>query len=105
MLARQHASIGLAVLASGGEVEKVGGARKTMVGGAVLEKISGGAEITSTDSMKIAGAYVKIEASSSITFTCGEASVKIGDGGIEIVAPLITFTAPNISLPQDTAEK
>ena len=105
LASKTEKSVGMVSLAKGDEIETVKDSRTIKVGGAVLEKISGGASIESGGSVLMAGAYWQIEAESSITLKVGGATVTIGDGGVSVAAPLITITAAKLSLTSSVAEK
>lgn len=96
-------AVGLVVLASGPESEKVGAARSTTVGGAILQKI-GANHAVSAATATFVGALHKVDASGSITFKCGGSEVVISGGGIKIKAALVTITAPRVKLPRAVTE-
>jgi len=97
-------AVGLVVISKGPESETVGGARTTMVGGAILEKIGGSHTVTATGKAMFVGAFHKIDASGSITFKCGGSEVVIDGGGVTIKSKLVTITAPNITLTKPVAQ-
>jgi type VI secretion system secreted protein VgrG len=86
------------VISKGAESETVSGARTTMVGGAILEKIGGSHTVTATGKAIFVGAFHKIDASGSITLKCGDSQVVIDGSGIAIKSKLVTITAPNVTL-------
>ena len=92
------------MISKGAEEETVSGARKTMVGAAVLEKIGGSHTVTAAGKAMFVGAFHKIDASSSITFKCGGSEVVIDGGGIAIKSKLVTITAPNVTLTKTTSQ-
>lgn len=96
--------LGLIVLAKG-ETEHSKGAKKALIGGAVIDKVGGSHSITAGGNLNIVGAVQKIEASSSITLTCGESSVVISGDGITIKAPVaISFTGGKMQIPKPAME-
>ncbi len=101
---KTESALGLVVYSKADETEKVSGSKTTMVGGAILEKIGGSHTVTASGKALLVGAFHKIDASGSITFKCGDSEVVIDGGGIAIKAPLVTITAPNITLTKTTSE-
>ncbi|MEM9873948.1 MAG: type VI secretion system tip protein TssI/VgrG [Myxococcota bacterium] len=101
---KTESAVGLVVMAGGGESEEIGGARTTKVGGAIVDKVTGDAEVTAGGSIKMAAAYLRIKASSSIKLECGGSSVEISGGGVVISAPLIQIAGATIKQPGTVAE-
>lgn len=95
---------GLVVVSRADESESVGGAKNTMVGGAVAEKIGGGHSIEAGAPATFVGAVQKIEAKGKITFSCGASELVIEGGGIKITSPMVTVTAGKIQLTKITSE-
>ncbi len=96
--------LGLIVLAKG-ELEHSKGAKTAMIGGAVIDKVGGSHSIVASGNLNIVGALQKIEASTSITLTCGESSVVISGAGITIKAPVaISFTGGKMEVPKPAME-
>jgi type VI secretion system secreted protein VgrG len=97
-------ALGMLVLSKAPESETVGGARTTMVGGGILEKIGGSHSVTAAGKAMFVGAFHKIDASASITFKCGSSEVVIDGGGITIKSKLVTITAPDVTLTKTVSE-
>ena len=94
----------LVVLSKADETEKVSGAKKTMVGGAILEKVAGGYSVTAGGPASFVGAFHKLEAATSITLKCGGSEIVIDASGITIKSLMVTFAAPKITLTEDVSE-
>jgi type VI secretion system secreted protein VgrG len=97
-------ALGLVVISKGAEEETVDGARTTMVGGAILEKIGGSHTVSATGKAMFVGAFHKVDASEAIVFKCGDSEVVIDGGGVAIKSPLVTITAPKVTLTKSVAE-
>ena len=101
---KDEKAIGLVVLSKGGESEKVGGSKTTMVGGLIYDKLKGTHQIEAAGPATFIGAFHKIEAKTKITFKCGPSSVVIDGSGFTVKAPLVTVLAAKIQLPKKVAE-
>ena len=104
VVTKSEKAAGLVVVSGKPESEKVGGARTTMVGGAILEKIGAGHTIQAGGKAMFVGAFHKIDAATAIVFKCGGSEVVIDGGGVTIKAPLVTISAPSIKLTKATSE-
>ncbi len=82
----------------------MGGARSTMVGGAILEQIGGSNTVLATGKGMFVGAFHKVDATSAIVFKCGKSEVVIDGGGVTIKAAVVTITAPNVTLTKAVSE-
>lgn len=100
---KNEKAVGLVVLAMGNEIETIGGARKTKVGGAIIDKVSGNASLSAGGTLKMAGAYFRLKASGTITLKCGGSEVAITGGGIEVKSTLINLVAAKIVEKSTTA--
>jgi len=72
------------------------------VGGAILEKMGEGHAVTASSKAMFVGAFHKIDASTAISFKCGESEVTIDGGGVTIKAAAVTITAPKVTLKSTT---
>jgi type VI secretion system secreted protein VgrG len=97
-------ALGLVIITGGDETETVTGSKTAMVGGAILEKIDGGHNVTAGAPATFIGAFHKVEAASSITLSCGASTVTIDGGGISMVSPLVTITAGKVTLAKSVSE-
>ncbi len=101
---KDEKAIGLVVLSKGGESEKVGGSKTTMVGGLIYDKLKGSHSIEATGPATFIGAFHKVEAKTKITFKCGASSVVVDGSGFTVLSPLVTVLAAKIQLPKKVAE-
>ena len=95
---------GLVVLSKGDVSEKVSGSRTCMVGGAIVDLITGGHTIESGGPATFIGALHKIEAKSKITFKVGDSECVIEGGGITFKAPIVSVMSPKIQLTKKVAQ-
>lgn len=100
---KMETEVGLIVVAKG-ESEHVAGAKTQMVGGAIIDKVKGNLTIEAAANLTMIGAMHKLDASSSITLTCGASTITIDGGGVTIQSPMITLTGGTIQLPKPVAE-
>jgi type VI secretion system secreted protein VgrG len=101
--AKKERELGLIVMAKG-ESEHAAGAKMSMVGGAVIDQVTGNQSIVAGGNLTLIGSIQKLEASTSITLKCGDSEVAITGSGINITSKLVTFTAGTIQLPKPTVE-
>jgi type VI secretion system secreted protein VgrG len=101
--AKKEKELGLIVM-SKGETEHAKGAKMSMVGGLVLDKVGGNQAIEADGNLTLIGAIQKLEASESITLKCGDSEVAITGDGVTIKSKLVTMTAGKIQLTKPTAE-
>jgi type VI secretion system secreted protein VgrG len=102
--AKSEQALGLVVITKSDETVSVKGTHTTMVGGAVIQLISGSHSVVAGGPATFIGAFHKIEASNKITFKCGASEVVIDGSGITMKSPLITITAGKIQLPKQVGE-
>ena len=101
---KKESALGLVVLSKGGESEDIGGSKTTMVGGAIVDKLTGSHSISAKAPATFIGAFHKMEATGSITFKCGGSSVVVDFSGITIKSPIVAILAPKIQLPEKVSE-
>ena len=66
--------------------------------------MSGSATVQAGGTIKMAGAYVRVQASGSITLKCGGATVTLAGGGIEFSGSAIAIGAPKIIEKSSSAQ-
>lgn len=96
--------VGLVVYTKGDASETVGGTKTCMVGGAIVDRISGGQTVEASGPATFIGALHKVEASEKITFKVGGSEVVIEGGGIVLKAPIISVLSPKIQLTKKAAQ-
>jgi type VI secretion system secreted protein VgrG len=101
--AKKEKELGLIVMAKG-ETEHAKGAKMSLVGGLVLDKVGGNQSIEAGGNLTLIGAMQKLEATTSITLKCGESEVAITGDGISIKSLMVTMTAGTIELPKPAGE-
>jgi len=92
------------VFAKGSESESSEAAINNMVGGAVIDKITGDQTITASGPATFMGALHKIDAKTKITLKCGASSVVIDGSGITITSIMVDFLGAAIKLTKPTHE-
>ena len=101
---KSEKTLGLIIVSKADETEKVGGAKTCMVGGAIVDKITGGHSIESKAPATFIGAFHKVEAKTKITLKCGASTLVIDGGGITIESPMVMITAGKIVIPKAVTE-
>jgi type VI secretion system secreted protein VgrG len=92
------------VISKAAESETVGGARSTMVGGAILDKVGASHTVTASGKAMFVGAFHKIDASGAIVLKCGGSEVVINGGGITIKSGTVRIMAPTVTLTKNVSE-
>ena len=100
---KNEKELGLVVVAKG-ESEHVKGSKMAMIGGLVLDKVTGNQSLESGANLTLVGALHKIQASTGITLKCGASEVVINGDGIAIKAPMVSYAAAKIQLPKPAGE-
>ncbi len=100
---KKEKELGLIVVAKG-ETEHVAGSKMAMIGGLVLDKVSGNMSLEATGNLTMIGAMQKMQASTSITLKCGGSEIAITGDGVTIKSPMVTLTAGKIQLPKPAGE-
>ena len=101
---KDETCIGLVVLSKGDVSEKVSGSKMCMVGGAIVDLITGGHTVEASGPATFIGALHKVEAKSQITFKVGGSEVVIEGGGITFTAPIVSMMSPKIQLTKKVAQ-
>lgn len=102
--AKNETALGLIVLSKADETVTVKGPHQTMVGGAIIDLVTGNRSVTASAPATFIGAFHKVEASGKITFKCGGSEVVIDGSGVTLKSTLITITAGKIQLPKAVSE-
>jgi type VI secretion system secreted protein VgrG len=100
---KKEKELGLVVVAKG-ESEHVASSKMAMIGGLVLDKVSGNMSLEATGNLTMIGAMQKMSASTAITLKCGESEIAITGDGVTIKSPLVTLTGGKIQLPKPAGE-
>jgi type VI secretion system secreted protein VgrG len=94
--------VGLIVVTKGDETEQVGGAKTTMVGGAIVHLVKGTHVVEAGASATIIGAFHKIQAKTKVMFKAGDSNVVIDGGGITLkTSGMIMIGASKIQLTKN----
>ena len=75
-----------------------------MVGGAIVDKLSGSHAIQAGGPATFIGAFHKVEAAGKIVFKCGASELVVDSSGVTITSPIVAFLAPKIQLPKKVSE-
>lgn len=97
-------SIGYIVVSKSHETEAVGGAKMGLIGGAIVEKVTGGHTVSAKGPATFIGAMHKVEAKTKITWKCGASEVVLDGGGLAIKSPLVMILCGKIEMPKAAAE-
>lgn len=102
--AKNETALGLVVLSKADETVTVKGPHQTMVGGAIIDLVTGNRSVTASAPGTFIGAFHKVEASGKITFKCGGSEVIIDGSGVTLKSTMIAITASKIQLPKAVGE-
>ncbi len=97
-------AVGTVAVVKGDEAETIGGNHMALVGGAVLDKVSGGYSVSAGGPASFIGAFHKIDASGSITFKAGDSELVIDSSGVTIKGTLVSILASKIQLTKKVTE-
>lgn len=97
-------ALGQLTFSKGDDTENSAGAATAMIGGLVYDKIKGGYALEAGAPATFIGAFHKMEAATSISFTCGASSIQMDDSGVTITSPLVTILAGKIQLTKAVTE-
>jgi type VI secretion system secreted protein VgrG len=100
---KKEKELGLIIVAKG-ETEHVASSKMAMIGGLVLDKVSGNMSLEATGNLTMVGAMQKMDASTAIVLKCGSSEVSITGDGVTIKSPMVTLTAGKIQLPKPAGE-
>ena len=100
---KKEKELGLIVVAKG-ESEHVASSKMAMIGGLVLDKVSGNMSLEATGNLTMIGANQQMQASTSVTLKCGESEIAITGDGVTIKSAMVTLTAGKIQLPHPAGE-
>jgi type VI secretion system secreted protein VgrG len=100
---KKEKELGLIVVAKG-ESEHVASSKMAMIGGLVLDKVSGNMSLEATGNLTMIGANQQMQASTSVTLKCGASEIAITGDGVTIKSAMVTLTAGKIHLPHPAGE-